>query len=138
MVHLNDSVVRKLIHNVNQAATRVAKATQPEEELDVGSAIVSTVVMTVVNICRPSRNGGGGSSLQMLERPEIQIINPGGDCRVLDVLMPAIQRVCNINNETINHPVSHDPVLIDEHITYCTNGEQVNNDHEMSNPWCKI
>lgn len=58
MFHLNDSVASKLIHNVEQAATRVAKATQPEEESDVGSAIVSTVVMNVVNICGPCRNGG--------------------------------------------------------------------------------
>ena len=127
LAQLNDKIVRRLIFGAEKAAMSVATATIPEEGVDFGSAIVRTFVVTVSTITRPSKDGGGRTTLQQLDKPEIRMINPGGDKRVLDYIRQAIDRVRGMGND----PSRTSPVLVDGHITYCINREQVDNDHKM-------
>jgi hypothetical protein len=124
--HLNDAVVRKLHCGVEKALMKLTKATQPPVGVDFGTAFSSSVLMTITNVPRTCRNGGS-STQQLLNVPQIRIINPGGK-RVLDLLHPAIHGILGDATNTSS------PTLIDEQecVTHLTNHDQVEKDHEMA------
>jgi hypothetical protein len=107
---------------------KVAKVTQPPPGINMGAAITSTIMITVVTVLRASVNGGGASQ-QLLDQPKITIINPGGS-RALELTMPPIQRVMGIADATIN--VSASPVVINKNITVMSNKKQLGVHHKKN------
>jgi hypothetical protein len=131
--HLNNAVVIRQISIAERTAMKVAKVTQPPPGINMGAAITSTITITVVTVLRASVNGGGASQ-QLLDRPKITIINPYGS-RVLELAMPAIQRVVGIADATIN--VSASPVVINENITVMSNKKQLGAYYEKNAHACR-
>ncbi len=70
----------------------------------------------------------------MLDQPKITIINPVGS-RVLGLVLPAIQRVASIADNTINASTS--PLAVDENITVITNEKQLCAYHEKNTLSCR-
>ena len=59
--HLNDSVVSRQISIAERTAMKVAKVTQPPPGIDMGAALTTTIMITVVTVPQASVNGGGAS-----------------------------------------------------------------------------
>ena len=126
--HLNDSVVSRQISIAERTAMKVAKVTQPPPGIDMGAALTTTILITVATVPQASVNGGGASQ-RVLDQPKITIVNPGGS-RALGLVLPAIQRVAGIADDTINASTS--PLAVDENITVITNEKQLGAHHERN------
>jgi hypothetical protein len=100
---------------------KVAKVTQPPPGINMGAAIMSTIMITVVTVPRASVNRGGASQ-QLLDQSKITIIIPGGS-RALELALRPIQSVVGIADNTINGSAS--PVVVDENITVISNNKQL-------------
>ncbi len=131
--HLNDALVIRQISIAERTAMKVAKITQPPTGINVGAAITSTIMITVVTVLH-ARVNGGGASQQLLDQPKITIINPGGS-RALKLVMPAIQRVVGITDATINASAS--PIVINKNITVMSNKKQLGAYHEKNAHACR-
>ena len=94
----------------------------------MGAALTTTIMITVVTVPQANVNGGGASQ-RLLDQPKITIVNPGGS-EALGLVLPAIQRVAGIANNTINASTS--PLAVDENITVITNKKQLGAHHERN------
>ena len=94
----------------------------------MGAALTTTIMITVVTVPQANVNGGGASQ-RLLDQPKITIVNPGGS-RALGLVLPAIQRVAGIADDTINASTS--PLAVDENITVITNEKQLGAHHERN------
>ncbi len=56
--HLNDKVVNQLIANTEKACMKVAAATQPQADVELGDAFTTTMVYTISNVLCSDKNGG--------------------------------------------------------------------------------
>ncbi len=126
--HLHDSVVSRQITIAERTVMKMAKVTQPPPGIDMGAALTTTIMITVVTVPQANVNGGGASQ-RLLDQPKITIVNPGGS-RALGLVLPAIQRVAGIADDTINASTS--PLAVDENITVTTNEKQLGAHHERN------
>lgn len=125
--HLNDAVTTRTSLKVGKQVLKLAKLQQPKENVDMGEAYASTVLVEMSNVNRTKRNGGGtalnnGSSDVISDNTFYNIIAVGG-VRALREAGEALLKAADSYEDTNNENATS-PIKVSDHVSLITNQQQ--------------
>jgi hypothetical protein len=129
--HLNDKVVNQLITNTEKACMKVAAATQPQADVELGDAFTTTMVYTISNVLRSDKNGGC-TNVSLMNGYKVKGVNPGAE-RAEDVLFAVLLRRQLCRGRSISDMQSISESIDDADISILTNNTELREYDEHEN-----